>query len=88
MEFDITIQGKGGHGSRPDLSRNPIDCFAAVFGALQTLGCKVTFVDSGTAGNIIPDYLRFKGSCQDVDAVKRILEHTCAVYHCTSIYNG
>lgn len=87
MEFDITIQGKGGHGSRPDLSRNPIDCFAAVYGALQTAGCSVTFVDGGTAGNIIPDSLRFKGTCKDMDAVKRILEHTCAVYHCTPVYN-
>ena len=42
MEFHITIQGKGGHGSRPDLSYNPVDCFAAVYGGLQTIGCTVT----------------------------------------------
>ena len=42
MEFHITIQGKGGHGSRPDLSYNPVDCFAAVYSGLQTIGCTVT----------------------------------------------
>lgn len=88
MEFDITIQGKGGHGSRPDLSRNPIDCFAAVFGALQIVGCRITHVNSGTAANIIPDALHFQGSCDDMDAVKRILEHTCSIYHCTAVYNS
>ena len=87
MEFDITIQGRGGHGSRPDLACNPIDCFSAVFGALQQVGCQITHVDSGTAGNIIPDTLRFKGSCQDMDALRLILEHTCSIYHCSAIFN-
>lgn len=87
MRFDITLQGRGGHGSRPDLSHNPVDCFAAVFGALQQIGGSISFVDGGTAGNIIPDTLRFKGSCPDMDAMKRILEHTCALYHCSAIFN-
>lgn len=87
MEFHIAIQGKGGHGSRPDLSHNPIDCFAAVYGALQTVGCRITYVDGGTAANIIPDCLHFKGTCEDMNALKRILEHTCAIYHCTAVYN-
>lgn len=87
MEFDITIQGKGGHGSRPDLSHNPVDCFAAVYGALQTVGCTITRVDGGTAGNIIPDALRFTGNCGNMEALKRILEHTCKIYHCTAVFN-
>ena len=87
MEFHITIQGKGGHGSRPDLSYNPVDCFAAVYGALQTVGCTVTDVDGGTAGNIIPHALHFRGSCDHMDALKRILEHTCAAYNCSVIFN-
>ena len=28
--FDVTIHGKGGHGSRPDLARSPIDCFCEI----------------------------------------------------------
>ena len=87
MEFSITIQGKGGHGSRPDLSCNPVDCFAAVYSALQTIGCTITCVDGGTAANIIPEALHFQGSCQNMDAVKRILEHTCAAYLCTGSIN-
>lgn len=87
MEFNITIQGKGGHGSRPDLSHNPVDCFAAVYGALQTIGCKVSFVDGGTAGNIIPDALHFTCSCDNTNALKRILEHTCNLYHCTAVFH-
>ena len=88
MEFNITIQGKGGHGSRPDLSHNPVDCFAAVFGALQTAGCKVTFVDGGTAGNIIPDALHFNCTCPDPETVKPMVEHLCNIYHCTAVFNG
>ena len=87
MEFSVTIQGKGGHGSRPDLSCNPVDCFTAVFGALQTIGCTINNVDGGTAANIIPEALHFTGSCNDMDTMKRILEHTCAAYNCTVIYN-
>ena len=87
MEFSVTIQGKGGHGSRPDLSCNPVDCFTAVFGALQTIGCTINNVDGGTAANIIPETLHFTGSCNDMDAFKRILEHTCAAYNCKVIYN-
>lgn len=87
MEFNITIQGKGGHGSRPDLGCNPVDCFAAVYGALQAVGCEITNVDGGTAGNIIPEALYFQGTCKDMDAVKRILEHTCAAYRCTAVFH-
>ena len=28
--FDVTIIGRGGHGSRPDQARSPIDCFVTV----------------------------------------------------------
>ncbi len=87
MQFHITIQGRGGHGSRPDLSINPVDCFAAVYGALQTVGCEITSVDGGTAGNIIPDALHFTCNCSDPEAVRRILEHTCAAYLCSAEFN-
>ena len=87
MEYRITIQGKGGHGSRPDKSINPVDCFAAVFGALQGIDCKVSLVEGGTAGNIIPNELHFTCTCSDPDTMKRILEHTCNAYHCTLSYH-
>lgn len=87
MKFNITIQGKGGHGSRPDLSHNPVDCFAAVYGALQTIDCTVTCVDGGTAGNIIPEQLTFACACDNKEALQRILDHACAAYNCTAIFN-
>lgn len=85
MDFEITIQGRGGHGSRPDCSRNPIDCFAAIFGALLQLGCKISCVDAGTCANIIPDALRFRVTVagEKTDAMKQMVEHTCSIYHCS-----
>lgn len=88
MEYKITIQGKGGHGSRPDNSINPVDCFAAVYGALQSIACKISFVDGGTANNVIPDALHFICTCEDPDAMKRIVEHTCTAYNCTFYANA
>lgn len=84
MEYTVTIFGRGGHGSRPDLGRNPVDCFAAVYGALQTIGCSITDVDGGTAPNVIADKLIFRCNCSDPDALKRILDHTAAAYNCTA----
>lgn len=83
MKYCITIQGQGGHGSRPDLSHNPVDCFAAVFGALQGTGCQISQVDGGTAPNIIPDKLTSIMECRcSEDALARILGSTCQLYHC------
>jgi len=84
MEYTVTIFGRGGHGSRPDNGRNPVDCFAAVYGALQTIGCAVTDVDGGTAGNIIADKLIFRCTCENKEALQRILTHTAAAYNCTA----
>ena len=36
MTYTITITGKGGHGSLPDLSINPIDCLVAIHTAEQS----------------------------------------------------
>lgn len=88
MEFRITIQGCGGHGSRPDLSRNPVDCFAAVYGALTSIGCTVLSVDGGTAGNIIPDALHFTCRGGTPDILRRIMDHTCAAYNCKAIIHN
>lgn len=88
MDFEITIQGRGGHGSRPDRSRNPIDCFAAIFGALQQLGCKISCVDAGTCANIIPDTLRFRVTVdgEKTNTLRQMVEHTCNIYHCSASF--
>ena len=73
VPFDIIIRGRGGHGSRPDLSISPIDCFSAFNMALNglrlkyispfdALGISIGTVNAGIVGNVIPDEVRFKGS--------------------------
>jgi len=73
--FDVIIRGRGGHGSRPDLSISPIDCFSAFNTALnglrlkyispfETLGISIGNVKAGVASNVIPDEIRFGGSAR------------------------
>ena len=72
-ETGLTVIGKGGHGSRPDLSINPVFCAASILtnvatawvnqitaGETVTLG--VTGIHGGEAGNIIPDTASMIGS--------------------------
>ena len=106
MGFNITIQGKGGHGARPDLSTNPIDCYVAIhmavnqlrirtFNAFHPLSYSICLVDGGTKGNIIPDKVRFEGSCRFYDKqdairfreeLRKIVDNTCKLYHCEPFY--
>lgn len=75
FNYDITLTGKGGHGSRPDLSNNPIDCFAAILYGIKDLRMKyihpgspltntIGLVQSGTKRNVIPETLAFAGTCR------------------------
>jgi amidohydrolase len=63
---DITIRGIGGHGSAPELAKDPIVVAAEVIMALQTIVSRedspfdpavvtVGFIRGGTKANIIPD---------------------------------
>ncbi|MBQ7488259.1 MAG: amidohydrolase [Clostridia bacterium] len=76
--FKFEIVGSGGHGSRPDLAVNPIDCFAAIHTRLSTLRmtmvepdqvltCSVGTVHAGDVHNIIPDRLVFSGTVRTCD---------------------
>jgi len=76
--FDFTLQGKGGHGSRPDLSRNPIDCFTTIHSMLAQLPVRlvnpfftssiaVTYVRSGAKNNVIAPDLQFGGTARFFD---------------------
>lgn len=78
LPFTVTINGKGGHGSRPDLAQSPIDAFVAVYNGLQGMRVRqinpfqaLTFsigkIESGNIGNVIPDSLRFQGSVRMLD---------------------
>ncbi|MBR0130580.1 MAG: amidohydrolase, partial [Firmicutes bacterium] len=70
---DITFIGKGGHGSRPDLSVNPVYCaanfmnnlavaFANQIDANETVTLGITSIIGGGIANIIPDTARVLGS--------------------------
>ena len=76
--FDVTIHGRGGHGSRPDLACSPIDCFCAIHQQANALRMRVVdpeqvlsyslgIVKAGEQKNIIPDSLRFAGTVRTYD---------------------
>jgi amidohydrolase len=68
---DITIRGVGGHGSKPETSKDPIVITAEVILALQTIVSReispfdpavvtVGSIHGGTRGNIIPDEVKLQ----------------------------
>lgn len=82
--FGVEIQGSGGHGSRPDLCNNPVDCFVAICGYLKEIRMKyldplrpftstVSVVQAGTRGNVIPDSLHFEGTARYFDREQGML---------------
>lgn len=87
FDFEVTIQGKGGHGSRPDRSINPIDCFASIHTALHRLcpaGAQLVIkhIDGGSSSNIIPDRLTFSAAfhyteAAQLDAFRADLDRVC-----------
>jgi len=75
---DITVNGKGGHGSRPDLSANPVFCAASILTnvstawvnqipAGQTVTLGVTSIQGGQTVNVIPETARIIGSLRFFD---------------------
>lgn len=75
---DIRVIGRGGHGSRPDLSINPVFCAASILtnvsvawvnqiAAGQTVTLGVTQLHGGASGNIIPDTATLNGSLRFFD---------------------
>lgn len=91
--FNVTLKGIGGHGSRPDLSNNPVDCFAAIQMALQsmvlrkispfeTLTYSTCQVEGSQKMNVIPGELTFGGTARfyEVETVgKTFKESFCRI---------
>ena len=70
--YDVTVIGKGGHGSTPHLTRDPILASCQMVTALQQIPARyidpletvifpVCSIHSGEAPNVIPDEARFSG---------------------------
>jgi amidohydrolase len=76
--FTVTIEGRGGHGSRPDQSVSPIDAFAAIYQGMESIRLRnidpykpftysIGKVISGQQGNVIPDICEFSGTMRTFD---------------------
>lgn len=71
--FEITIKGKGCHGSKPDTGIDPINAAAHTIDAIQTINSRelgvfdsavitIGSVNAGTVHNVIPDTVRLSGT--------------------------
>ena len=71
--FDIRVEGKGGHGARPENTVDPVVCGAQIVSALQTVVARnvaaadtavvsVTGFDAGKAYNVIPERVALRGT--------------------------
>ncbi|MFL1464105.1 M20 aminoacylase family protein [Roseococcus sp. DSY-14] len=71
--YDIVVQGRGGHGARPEATVDPVVAGSAIVGALQSVVARnvpaieravlsVTRFDAGNAYNVIPDRVRLGGT--------------------------
>lgn len=100
--FDITLRGEGGHGARPDLCQNPIDCFASICAQInalrmrvvepdQVLTCSFGLVQSGEKANVIPGSLRFAGTVRTFDVLGAgelfASEMKNVIEHCAMIHH-
>ncbi|GGM12266.1 M20 family metallopeptidase [Deinococcus aerophilus] len=82
--FDITIQGKGGHGAQPHQTVDPVVIAAQIVMAFQSVISRqldpivpavlsVTQIHSGSAHNIIPDTATLNGTVRTFDPELREL---------------
>ena len=81
---DVTIRGVGGHGARPQMTRDPVVIAAQFVMALQTIVSRrmdptepavvtVGSIHGGTAPNIIPDEVRLQLTVRSYTPVARRL---------------
>ena len=77
--FKITVNGKGGHGSTPSKTKDPILAGAAIVNTLQTITShslpaqesavlSVCSINAGTSDNVIPDKCEILGSFRSFSA--------------------
>ncbi len=80
--FEITITGRGGHGSAPHLALDPVPVAAEVVLALNLMVTRrvdvfdpavlsVTRISTGTTNNIIPETAFLEGTIRTVSATQR-----------------
>ena len=78
LHYKVTFKGKGGHGSMPHLSRNPILAAAAAIGELQYVVTNridvqkpavlsICNISGGMMDNVIPESCSFGGTLRSLD---------------------
>ena len=78
-EFDITVQGRGGHAAMPHDCVDPIVIGAQIVGAFQLIASRnvavgkpvvvtVTKFNAGTAHNVIPETAQLAGTVRTMDS--------------------
>jgi hippurate hydrolase len=81
-QFDITINGKGGHASLPHDTADPVPAAAAIVTAIQAMVTRrfsaaeatvvtVSMIEAGTAHNIIPNHAHMRGTIRTLSAPRR-----------------
>lgn len=87
-QFDITINGRGGHAAKPHETVDPTVIASQIVLALQTIASRnvdpvrqvvvsvTSFETSSTAFNVIPASVRLKGTVRSLDDDTRALAET------------
>jgi amidohydrolase len=81
-QFDLTVEGRGGHGAMPHLSVDPIVVAAEVVGALQRVVSReldpvepavvtIGAINGGTTYNVIPPRVALKGTVRTFSETTR-----------------
>ncbi len=96
-ELYLTIEGKGGHGAMPHLTRDPIAITSTLINALQQIVSRnanpispsvLTFGriwSDGGATNVIPDKVHLEGTFRALDETWREEAHRLLTSVCTGV---
>ena len=95
-QFDIVIEGRGGHGAMPHDALDPVPIACEVVTALQALVARqfnaadpvvasVTQIQAGTAHNIIPDMCTLRGTLRSLSPRHRTKLHAALTQLATGI---
>jgi amidohydrolase len=87
--LEVTVRGRGGHGSQPFRAADPIPALCEIVTALQTMVTRqfdvfdpvvitVGSMHAGTARNVIPDDASFSGTVRTLSAQNRAVVRKAA----------
>ncbi|MCL4377984.1 MAG: M20 family metallopeptidase [Actinobacteria bacterium] len=82
-KFEIIIEGKGGHGSTPHYTKDPITCCSYLITQIQTIVSRriqsyepvvisIGGIHAGSAFNVIPDIVKIEGTVRTINDNIRI----------------